>query len=252
METGKTGEPEQRVRAGKYLKYAIGEILLVVIGILIALSINNWNENTQLKKEEKSSIKALLGEFESNKATIESCEFSISRMRKYGDSIRMELGPEKSNLEIRQVNNWLRVIGSTKRCEVSTDVLKDILNSGNLNIISNEEIRRKISKWSSVLKDLEREENEWALQFSSTITSYLNKWVQWDDIDYSNDSRNDSRYFKSRFSIDPRLVLQQVEFSNIMNNHYWRIERTEDRTKSLLLQTNEVIKLMKTELNLNE
>ena len=35
METGKTG---------KYLKYAIGEIVLVVIGILIALSINNWNE----------------------------------------------------------------------------------------------------------------------------------------------------------------------------------------------------------------
>ncbi len=32
-------------KIGKYLKYAIGEIILVVIGILIALSINNWNEN---------------------------------------------------------------------------------------------------------------------------------------------------------------------------------------------------------------
>ena len=42
METGKTG---------KYFKYAIGEIVLVVIGILIALSINNWNEN------KKSNIK---------------------------------------------------------------------------------------------------------------------------------------------------------------------------------------------------
>ena len=31
-------------KTGKYLKYAIGEIALVVIGILIALSINNWNE----------------------------------------------------------------------------------------------------------------------------------------------------------------------------------------------------------------
>jgi hypothetical protein len=35
METGKTS---------KYFKYAMGEIVLVVIGILIALSINNWNE----------------------------------------------------------------------------------------------------------------------------------------------------------------------------------------------------------------
>jgi hypothetical protein len=42
METGKTGKPA--FAAGRYLKYAIGEIILVVIGILIALSINNWNE----------------------------------------------------------------------------------------------------------------------------------------------------------------------------------------------------------------
>jgi hypothetical protein len=35
-------------RTGKYFKYAIGEILLVVIGILIALQINNWNENRKL------------------------------------------------------------------------------------------------------------------------------------------------------------------------------------------------------------
>lgn len=32
-------------KTGKYLKYAIGEILLVVIGILIALQANNWNED---------------------------------------------------------------------------------------------------------------------------------------------------------------------------------------------------------------
>jgi hypothetical protein len=46
METGKTG---------KYFKYAIGEIILVVIGILIALSINNWNE----KKKENNTAKIL-------------------------------------------------------------------------------------------------------------------------------------------------------------------------------------------------
>ena len=37
-------------KTGKYLKYAIGEIVLVVIGILIALQINNWNESRKLQK----------------------------------------------------------------------------------------------------------------------------------------------------------------------------------------------------------
>lgn len=41
---------------GKYLTYAIGEIILVVIGILIALSINNWNENRKAKILEKSIL----------------------------------------------------------------------------------------------------------------------------------------------------------------------------------------------------
>ena len=37
-------------KTGKYFKYAIGEIILVVIRILISLSINNWNENRKLQK----------------------------------------------------------------------------------------------------------------------------------------------------------------------------------------------------------
>ena len=39
-------------KTGKYLKYAIGEIVLVVIGILIALSINNWNETGKKEREQ--------------------------------------------------------------------------------------------------------------------------------------------------------------------------------------------------------
>jgi hypothetical protein len=38
-------------KTGKYLKYAVGEIVLVVIGILIALSINNWNQDRLNKKQ---------------------------------------------------------------------------------------------------------------------------------------------------------------------------------------------------------
>lgn len=50
LSEGKTGNPV--LPAGKYLKYAIGEVILVVIGILIALQVNNWNEERKLHKQE--------------------------------------------------------------------------------------------------------------------------------------------------------------------------------------------------------
>ena len=50
----------EKNRTGKYLKYAIGEIILVVIGILIALSINNWNDS---RLENKTEIKILEEEY---------------------------------------------------------------------------------------------------------------------------------------------------------------------------------------------
>jgi hypothetical protein len=58
METGKTS---------KYLKYAIGEIILVVIGILIALQINNWNEGRKLKTVELNLLKELNNVLEGGK-----------------------------------------------------------------------------------------------------------------------------------------------------------------------------------------
>jgi len=47
-------------KTGKYLKYAVGEIVLVVIGILIALSINNWNEGRKERILEKEALNNLL------------------------------------------------------------------------------------------------------------------------------------------------------------------------------------------------
>ena len=63
METGKTG---------KYFKYAIGEIVLVVIGILIALQINNWNEQRKERVKEREILLALADNLENNIQTIEA------------------------------------------------------------------------------------------------------------------------------------------------------------------------------------
>ena len=60
----KTGNPA--LPAGRYMKYAIGEIILVVIGILIALSINNWNESRKETVLEKKVLIELKKSLENN------------------------------------------------------------------------------------------------------------------------------------------------------------------------------------------
>lgn len=61
METGKTS---------KYIKYAIGEIILVVIGILIALQINNWNEGRKQERAEWEFLKGIKNDLEQDKLFI--------------------------------------------------------------------------------------------------------------------------------------------------------------------------------------
>ncbi|PNQ73123.1 hypothetical protein C1T31_09035 [Hanstruepera neustonica] len=53
-------------KTSKYLKYAVGEIILVVIGILIALQINNWNKAHQLKNDNQVYLKKLMIELDQN------------------------------------------------------------------------------------------------------------------------------------------------------------------------------------------
>jgi len=72
----------------------------------------------------------------------------------------------------------------------------------------------------------------------------------WDDVDKQYHNK-DSRYFKSSFAIDPRRMLQQKEFSNIMAIQYWRINRAERRTQRLLIQNNKLISLIDEELKSN-
>ena len=61
-----------------YLRYAIGEVVLVVAGILIALQVNNWNE---LKKQEKEEKKILLSLHNEISSSILNCELVINKRK---------------------------------------------------------------------------------------------------------------------------------------------------------------------------
>ena len=62
----------EKHKTGKYLKYAFGEIVLVVVGILIALQINNWNENRKAQQAQKSLLMSFYDNLEADSIALQT------------------------------------------------------------------------------------------------------------------------------------------------------------------------------------
>ncbi|MEP0133390.1 MAG: DUF6090 family protein [Eudoraea sp.] len=71
----------------KYMRYAIGEIVLVVVGILIALSINNWNQNRLNQLDKKEILSKLQIEFQANKNILQ--DYKIKNERSMNSNIAL-------------------------------------------------------------------------------------------------------------------------------------------------------------------
>jgi|SRR6056297_349905 len=126
----------------KYLKYAIGEIILVVLGILIALQINNWNEERKQSKLEESTLielKAnLLADIQDFQADINgyssaasSCDIIIDFIDgkiPYDDSLNFHLGK-------------IRIQGVFSPTKVAYENLK----LAGIKLISNDSLRNTVS-----------------------------------------------------------------------------------------------------------
>lgn len=74
-----SAENRSIITNSNYFKYAIGEIVLVVIGILIALQVNNWNEQRKKNNERKMLIQALISDFKTTRERISSSTAIIDK-----------------------------------------------------------------------------------------------------------------------------------------------------------------------------
>ena len=87
----------------KYMRYAIGEIFLVVVGILIAVQINNWNEENKNKEAERTFYKEILSDLEKDKIKLESLRvFYKNRIDNAGWLLRKVRNPNGplDNIEV--------------------------------------------------------------------------------------------------------------------------------------------------------
>ena len=148
----------------KYLIYAIGEIILVVIGILIALQINNWNEHKKLKKEYVSDLKAIKENLEKDALTITANLKNGNRIVQEfqerlntgsfivdGNSILMELSQPNLLLDDSSYNN---AKSKNTLDLIQNDSLKNIFHEYYVRRIGLVEIfSNSLEKKSTVLKE---------------------------------------------------------------------------------------------------
>ena len=135
-------------KSAKYLRYAVGEILLVVIGILIALSIDNWNNKVQDKKLSILYYQELLLDIKSD---IEQLNYRINYSERVTNSIYslIEALQNNSYATVNQdtlqyaMNHYYRISG----WQFNLNTYKELESSGNLRYIENSEIRSAITDY---------------------------------------------------------------------------------------------------------
>src|SRR6056297_3467214 len=161
----------QENRFSKYLLYAIGEIVLVVLGILIALQINNWNENRKERIAESVLLTQLKSEFESNskqlgeKMIIRNNMITASfKLLDYIDH------PEKRQLD--SVNSYLL---QTLLVPTFDPIVNDIISSGRIQLLSNNRLKELLTLWTSEIIQVTEEEVVWRDYKSSSYSPFLLK-----------------------------------------------------------------------------
>ena len=137
----KTGKPA--FQTGRYFKYAIGEIILVVIGILIALQINNWNETQKKSKREATILVNLKEDLTSDLMKLDSLkkgfEASVNSKKVFEDVFDNVI---ESIPLVRHFKNQYTVI--LIDFVPNTITIDQIKNSEESNIISSPELSRQL------------------------------------------------------------------------------------------------------------
>ena len=213
-------------KTSKYLKYALGEIFLVVIGILIALSINNWNEGRKNLKKEQEILIQLKEEYESNLTQLEEKMAQRSLI----------VQSSKKLLTVIDQNNTIHLDSLIlKFTDIFRDptfdpIKNDLITSGNIRLIQNKELKRHLSNWSSdVVALLEIEAiwsshvNKMVLPFGTKIgltRNVVNSW--WDSQELltwlleQNTTTSITNIGKTRKPIDVNKILENQELEGIL------------------------------------
>ena len=130
-------------KTGKYLKYAIGEIILVVLGILIALSINDWNDNRKNRFAEKKYVNDLIQDLKNDDIALKKLTLFLES--KLASKIKIIAFLQGNNVEADSIEFHIaKQYAISGRFTPTNITIEELKNSGNLKIINDDDLRRQI------------------------------------------------------------------------------------------------------------
>ena len=225
-------------KTSKYFKYAIGEIILVMIGILLALQVNNWNNNRIAQNEEKAVIAKLHADFKENKKVLKEFLLNIKSQINAEETLISLIGTSKKELYKHNLDSLFYSSFGPGEIVFADNTIKNIMQSGKLNLLKSKKITDLLYKWntlSEIRKTRIVKLDEWA---NDKFLPYLIDKISFKQMDmYSGYSWTG----KSNVKPDYYLLFQDIAFENYLDNHLWHSNQVIERCNESDLLIDEII-----------
>ncbi|MDG1277849.1 MAG: DUF6090 family protein [Algoriphagus sp.] len=236
-------------RVTRYLVYAVGEIFLVVIGILIALQVNNWNEQRKIRIAEQSILQNLRTELLLNIQNLKTNIAYHELAHKSSFELLNLFGTDISSISSKSLDTLLFNAETVYTFEVRNGYIKSIISSGNLDYLQNEKLK-------SMLTSFEGEVVDGLEEFDVVKDLIINRlWPAIDGkISSSNRILSDGEYNdfpKGFYTSDYHWFFQNRLIEDILSNvDSWRIDGINDE-KALLEFFEELLLVLDQQIETN-
>lgn len=155
-----------------YLRYAVGEILLVVIGILIALQVNNWNQDRIEHKETKVLLSNLKLDVEADIKNLEDQQEGLRYRKKWADFILKSLDEQKVSDSAMFITAITRV-GWIMDYSQTFPTYNEIVSSGKLSYIKSENLKKELANYQTQVEDYRQIVSSYNLGLKETERSAI-------------------------------------------------------------------------------
>ena len=164
----------EKNKTGKYFKYAIGEIILVVIGILIALQINNWNEGKKAKEKETHALNEIISDLDHNIVNLTAIKTrKINSINSAKNSLKIIIDVFEKNKKYHDslIVHFTAILAYPDP-DLKTSGYESLTSIG-MDLISNNKLRSEVGTYyTSQISDMIRSYNELRDDFYHYMLDY--------------------------------------------------------------------------------